>query len=482
MYPIKPVLVIFALMWAAASLQAQPDARLVQAKIHVISQWKSYPTRTVEDLPASVIGRTDTDLSQFGGLLAQKVNATGFFYCTNLAGRWWLVDPEGDLFLDKGVSGVDMVHGADSSDVLHKKFGDEAGWADQTTTLLRSNGFNNLGAWSEADIFRRTAHPMVYTRILNFMSSYGQKRGGTYQQPGHVGYPNNCIFVFDPQFETFCDTYARQLAQWKNDPWLLGYFSDNEMPLWRGMLTNYLQLPSQDPGYQAAVKWLEARHGAQADAKAVTSRDQEDFLAFAVDRYYRIVSSAIKNYDPNHLYLGSRFNGRVLKEPEVFKAAGPYVGVVSVNYYDVWTPSQEQLAAWEHESGKPILITEWYTKGEDSGLANTGGAGWIVKTQKDRGLFYQNYTLALLQSKACVGWDWFKYADNNPTDMAADPSNRDANKGIVNILYQPYQPLLDAMKQVNDRAYTLANYFAQPAKHSSEEDTAANAALPSNEN
>ncbi len=30
----------------------------------------------------------------------------------------------------------------------------------------------------------------------------------------------------------------------------------------------------------------------------------------------------------------------------------------------------------------------------DAGLANKGGAGWIVKTQRDRGLFYQNFTLS----------------------------------------------------------------------------------------
>jgi hypothetical protein len=329
--------------------------------------------------------------------------------------------------------------------------------------MLRTNGFNNLGAWSDAGTLRQAAHPLVYTRILNFMSSYGAKRGGTYQQPGHTGYPNNCIFVFDPAFESFCDAYARQLTQWKNDPWLLGYFSDNEMPLWRGALTNYLRLPSQDPGHQTAVQWLAARHGPSATPADVTPQDQKDFLALIVDRYYRLVSAAIKKYDPNHLYLGSRFNGRVLMEPEVFKAAGPYLDVASVNYYDVWTPSQPQLESWERESGKPVMITEWYTKGEDSGLANTGGAGWIVKTQRDRGLFYQNYTLALLQSKVCVGWDWFKYADNDPTDMTADPSNRDANKGIVNTRYQPYQPLLEAMKQLNDRAYTLAAYFAGPA-------------------
>jgi hypothetical protein len=128
------------------------------------------------------------------------------------------------------------------------------------------------------------------------------------------------------------------------------------------------------------------------------------------------------------------------------------------------------------------LITEWYTKAEDSGLANTSGAGWIVKTQGDRGLFYQNFTLALLQSKVCVGWDWFKYADNDPTDAKADPSNRDANKGIVNALYQPYQPLLKAMKQVNDHAYSLATYFAGSASQLSRKDSADDVQVRANEN
>ena len=87
-----------------------------------------------------------------------------------------------------------------------------------------------------------------------------------------------------------------------------------------------------------------------------------------------------------------------------------------------------------------------------------------MKTQTDRGLFYQNFTLALLQSKVCVGWDWFKYADNDPTDDKTDPSNRDANKGIVNIFYKPYQPLLEAMKSINERAYSLVQYFDKEAQ------------------
>jgi hypothetical protein len=135
------------------------------------------------------------------------------------------------------------------------------------------------------------------------------------------------------------------------------------------------------------------------------------------------------------------------------------VDVVSVNYYNAWTPDPARLTSWAAAAGKPVLITEWYAKGVDSGLGNTSGAGWLVKTQRDRGLFYQNFTLGLLESRVCVGWHWFKYADNDPTDKKTDPSNRDSNKGIVSNRYVPYQPLLDAMKDVNRRSFGLIEYF-----------------------
>jgi hypothetical protein len=92
-------------------------------------------------------------------------------------------------------------------------------------------------------------------------------------------------------------------------------------------------------------------------------------------------------------------------------------------------------------------------------MANTSGAGWTVATQQDRGWFYQNFTLGLLETGVCVGWHWFKYLDNDPTDTTVDPSNRDSNKGMLTAQYEPYRPLTDAMRQLNEHAYRLADYF-----------------------
>jgi len=135
------------------------------------------------------------------------------------------------------------------------------------------------------------------------------------------------------------------------------------------------------------------------------------------------------------------------------------VDVIAINYYRVWTPVAADMQNWEAWSGRPLLVTEWYTKGEDSGMPNYSGAGWIVKTQNDRGLFYQDFTLALLESGNCVGFQWFKYQDNDPTDTHADPSNTDANKGMVNNEYMVYEPLVSRMVELNTHVYSLIDFF-----------------------
>jgi hypothetical protein len=299
---------------------------------------------------------------------------------------------------------------------------------------------------------------------MHFMAGYGHQRGGTHPAPGHTGYTNDCIFVFDPGFAKYCDDYAKQLSDTKDDPYLLGTFSDNEMPLKREALQNYLQLPEAEPGRQAAFAWLQARHGKAATTNSITEQDQQDFLSLVVTRYCQTVSRAVKKYDPNHLYLGSRLYSSNLRFPEIFKACGPYVDVMSVNYYNAWTPDIARMEMWEHESGRPVLITEWYAKGLDSGLPNLGGAGWVVKTQRDRGLFYENFTLALLESKVCVGWHWFKYMDDDPIEKKGDTSPHDSNKGALTDRYEPYPPLVDSMRRINTRAYSLAAFFDEVSK------------------
>ena len=92
-------------------------------------------------------------------------------------------------------------------------------------------------------------------------------------------------------------------------------------------------------------------------------------------------------------------------------------------------------------------------------MANISGAGWLVKSQSDRGIHYQNFCLELLKAKNCVGWHWFRYQDNDPNDPSADPSNKDANKGLVTKHYEVYEKMAVWMEQLNNNKYRISKYF-----------------------
>lgn len=427
-------------------------------------QWVQYDTRTIDMLAGFEPYKEKIELDSYGGRSDRQAKATGFFYPKKVGDRWWLIDPEGKMFIHKAIVSVYTGQSNYSRKITLKHFGSQEKWARFSAELLSNYGFNGCGGWSQAHLLRKTKKPLVYTQSWAFMASFAGSMKLAWQVSGHKGYPDQVWPVFHPSFESHCDKYAKKLAATKDDPYCIGHFSDNELQTREDLLDRTLKLdlekyPEMKYNVIEAKRWLSKRKGRTAGLADVTDRDRVEFIGHMFDRYFKLTTAAIRKYDPNHLCLGSRFHGTATRLPTVFKAAGKYLDVVSVNYYHGWTPDPERMAMWVKESGKPFMITEWYAKGADSGLANTTGAGWLVRTQKDRALFYQNFSLGLMESKNCVGWHWFKYVDNDPNDTSVDPSNRNSNKGVVTFDYKPYTELLDEMERLNDNVYSLIDYF-----------------------
>lgn len=398
-------------------------------------------------------------LSRFGGWAeGTPLKATGFFRMQKIGSRWWVIDPQGCRFLHVGINSVGPQRGPQFRKAFPGTFDGERDWAAKTLAMLFRCGFNGTGNWSDDKLLAGSSQRPVYTPSLSFMGSFGRSKKLVKQVPGHLGYPDSLIPVFEPDFEPFCNELAMKLAPMRKDPYLLGYFTDNELELPHSSLDRHFKLGPDTPGRKAAELWLRRRQGGKLDVKKITDADREEWIGYVMDRYHRIVVGAIRKVDPNHMVLGSRLHGGAKRIAPLWKVAGRYLDATAVNIYGRWTPTDD-VRQWVKWSGKPVMATEWYAKGQDSGMKNLTGAGWTVRTQKDRGHFYQNFVLALIESKGCVGWHYFKYADNDPLDKRADPSNRDSNKGIVNVRYEPYTPLLDAMKQVNTQTYPLTRYF-----------------------
>ena len=442
----------------------QPPGRTVAVAVrsNTTSPWVDYPTRTLDLLDGYKPAAQPVALDPYGGWQGPPEKATGFFYPKKIGPRWWLIDPDGSRFLHVGVVAVGTSSSKTFKANFAKKFTSKAEWADVTTGLLLDHGFNGTGAWSDTAELRGAKKPVAYTVIKNFAAGFAKSKGLARPSVGHSGFVNDSIPIFNEDFPAYCEMAAKGLADTKDDPWLLGHFSDNE--LLPPVLDNYLKFdpndPAQAPNYRAAAAWLAARKGKpDVSAKDITPLDRAEFMGYVFETYFRIASEAIRRADPNHLYLGSRLHSREKENPYVLKAAGKYCDVIAINYYRVWGPDLDEMRDWTAWSGRPVIITEWYAKGDDVGFPNTTGAGWIVKTQRDRGLYYQHYVLGCLEAGTCVGWHWFKYLDNDIKDLHADPSNRDSNKGIVKIDYSPYPEILDLMRQVNRETYPLTRFF-----------------------
>lgn len=434
----------------------------VDAKTKPSTSYKTYSTRIPEQLPGFKINKA-IPVNIYGSRTDQKSKATGFFRTELIHGRWWIVDPEGYLNICRAVNDIQTGKGTISKNAFASKYDNNSEtWMAKTMEYLNELGFYVAGSWSATSTItsnpRQLTKPLAYTIILNWMSGYGGNR--TYQQSGHKGYPNNAIFVFEKGFAEYCDRKAKELVKNKEDKNLFGYFTDNELPFYEKSLNMFLRLGKSSPtdeNYLATKKWLVENNYSEADTATTDVRLR--FLGYVGGTYSTVVNAALKKYDPNHMNLGSRINVKEARnDPYFMQAFGKNVDILAVNYYGVWTPDSVSMRNWGMNLQKPFMVTEFYTKGEDSGLANTSGAGWIVKTQLERGYAYQNYTLALLESKYCVGWHWFKYMDNDPTTNA-EPSNIDGNKGIVKTDYEPYLPLTIKMKEINLNVYKLVDYF-----------------------
>ncbi len=407
------------------------------AEVMQRGSYVSHECRILSDLKGFTPA-ADVKLSRYGGWLERRAEATGFFHPAELDGRWWVIDPEGHVFLSVGVNSVSPA----SPKPAEAPSPEDLLWGEQTLAGLRNHAFNTLGCWSAAEIVRKLPQPMPYCLRWGFMSGYRKERRARHPATGEIP----AIYPFDPEFESFCDQVAQGMAETKDDPWLFGHFSDNELPLheW-GIVERYLSHPTDDPNHKAAAAFMASR----GDRKP-TKEDDRDFLRLVVDTYYAKVAAAIRKHDPNHMFLGSRFHGKALTSSVIFEAGGRHADIISVNYYHRWTPENDRIRNWAKVAGKPILLTEWYAMSSDGGLpTDVVGAGFPVRTQQDRAKFYEHFTLTLLENPGCVGWHWFRYRDGTN------------NAGMVNAEEKPYGALWEAMKRVNTQVYPLAE-FLQP--------------------
>ncbi len=165
------------------------------------------------------------------------------------------------------------------------------------------------------------------------------------------------------------------------------------------------------------------------------------FYTRTAEQFFRICRDAVKEADPQGLYLGCRF---AWANDLAVRASGKYCDVVSFNRY------QRTLADLRLPEGvdRPVIIGEFHFGALDRGMFHTG----LVPTasQQERASAYQEYVRSALKNPLLVGTHWFQYGDQATTGRG-DGENYQI--GFVDICDTPYPETIQACREVGYGLY-----------------------------
>ncbi|WP_027484617.1 beta-agarase [Rhodanobacter sp. OR87] len=472
----------------------------------------------VQARPATV---RSAERDAYGGRLdVHGCDRTGWFRTQKRNGRWQLVTPDGHAFFSLGVNAVitdggrsyvegrefmfrDLppsrgewaaFYGHDDSrsseqgasrgiDYNHGRWFDFyaanlyrvdgrdwlAAWRRRALDRLQAWGFNTLGNWSDDALGQ--AHRLPYTRSIEIAGDYANVSSG-YDYWGRMPDP------FDPRFAQAAERAAATAsAGVRDDPWLLGYFADNELawagsgPQGRwGLALGTLAGTVSSPAKRVFIADLKAKYRTPAqlaaawgialaswdtldatgfaapapdEAHPAIARDYSAWLRRYADAYFRTVAEAIRHHDPHHLFLGGRF---AVRTPEAVAACAQYCDVVSFNVYADLPQHGLDLAVLR-ALDKPVLIGEFAFGSTDRGPFGAGPVA--VWNEQQRGEAYAKFVAAAASDPNIVGAHWFDYADQPVTGRLLDGEN--SHFGLVGITDIPFGGFVQAVRAANEQ-------------------------------
>ena len=441
-------------------------------------------------------------LSQYGGWLDKKFEATGYFRTQKDQGRWWMVDPDGYAFLSVGpdcigndrISNVKgLEHTLDwlpsfwnpkymscrflfpglpipipgSFDFaqanLIKAYGKTwfEDWVLTVKMRMHQWGYNTVANWPDARVPKALGMPYV-TQLDNYPGT----RKKIYRD-----LPD----VYSEEFSRNAKKYAKQLQKYAGDRLLIGYFMMNE-PTWayeetlivaEEMLANPKSFVSKDvliEELKAKYKDIQALNLAwntdftsfedlrkpnkRLSHKSETAKkDLVEFSRKMISRFIEIPSKACKEVDANHLNLGVRWG--MIHNTDLL-CGSEFLDVFSMNRYaETPVPAiQDFMARYD----MPLLIGEYHLCSTDKGHTSPGHIQFA--NQKERGKAYQFYTETALATPVCVGAHYFTYNDQSPIGRF---NGENFPHGIVDCCQQPYTEFVEHVYATNERMYEVAD-------------------------
>ena len=395
---------------------------------------------------------------------------TGFYHVETIDGVDCVIAPDGRATT---ILGVDHVRPAGWKDrdlgydvyarFVETNYPTKEAWVDETIGRLRDWGFNTLANHCDEPLLRHRGLAHTITLYLGGMfARAGGKDPDRWITPWSgpcTGLPN----VFHPAFESEVRKAATRLcAPEKDDPWLLGWFLDNELKWW-GPDTARKDLTLFDT-VRALPETHTARRALEAFAagRPVDNALREDFLRLFAERYFSVLCSAIREADPNHLILGCRFAGPFAQvHPALWKISGRHCDIVSFNCYP-WAdvdrgvvlsakdgvPIEDLFGKIHDGCGRPLMVTEFAFPALDAGRPCLYGAGQRFPTQEGRAAATALFARTMLSLPYFAGYSYFMFLDQ-PASGISETFREDSNYGLVSESGVPYREITDAFRALH---------------------------------
>jgi hypothetical protein len=451
---------------------------------------------------AERLAREETDIaarpvlpgrSKYGGWSGgPRLKATGRFRVTKHDGKWWFVDPSGCLFWSSGVTGLKAESGGpirggihcyewlpkpgdplaayrrknrtvDFFKInLHRKYGPQfpRRFADISTRRLVSWGFNTIGNWSDTATWETQRVP--YTIPVGYRCPGFSKRLHAHKTKY---FPD----IFSDKYAPAVAAGLAKYAAYKDDPWLLGVFIDNEL-MWNeaprlaladdsGSATQaavighlcqrYGSIEALNREWKTAlVSWVGMRGGVMLNAAQLKAarHDLEYIRGMIAERYYKVCREQMNRHMPGCLYFGSRFSSY----PEsVVAQCAKHADVVCFNIYKD-KPDEKEVDELATELDFPVIIGEYHFGALDRGMFHTGLRP--AKDQAERASKFAGYLRAAAGAPWCVGAHWFQFRDQALTGRG---DGENYNIGFVTVTDSPYPEMRTAARQVHGEIYSL---------------------------
>lgn len=334
---------------------------------------------------------------------------------TQIDGRHWLVNADGDPFFAHGITHVN-----------NQQAGlDYAEFSEACKAL----GFNAYGYGCPPEL----RSDMPYVEGWNHLVPIS-----TYRGTNGVKY----VDVFDPKEQARLEAGVKAICDRNREsPNLIGYcWTDlGAWPLGNSTGMNWVEfirsLPDETPGRKAWKAFLSSWEDEDPQA-----RDQA-FLKLIAREYFRVIGEANRKYDPDHLIFGDRF-AFFTYDPDVVKEMLPYVDAIAIQPPFQSTYPEDKYDEIYELTGKPILLCDFAIrfKDGDKDIRNWKPAENSVAAGKA----YTKYVKAALATDYILGVFWC-----NPVDTPRGFNNPGVKQGFFGDGLTERPGLHQSVKELN---------------------------------